>query len=61
MQARDVHARVEALLGEPLRWSSDKATFAGNLGGPPPRFVRYLGDATARHRHRETGETPASL
>lgn len=40
MQARDVHARVEALLGEPVRWSSVKATLAGNLTGPAPRFVR---------------------
>jgi hypothetical protein len=40
MPARDVHARVEALLGEPVRWSSVKATLAGNLKGPAPRFVR---------------------
>jgi hypothetical protein len=40
MQAREVHARVETLLGEPVRWSSVKATLAGNLKGPDPRFVR---------------------
>jgi hypothetical protein len=40
MQARDVHARVEALLGEPVRRSSVKATLAGNLKGLDPRFVR---------------------
>ncbi len=40
MQARDVHARVEALLGEPVRWASVKATLAGNLTGPAPRFLR---------------------
>ncbi len=40
MQARDVHARVEALLGETVRWASVKATLAGNLAGPAPRFVR---------------------
>ena len=40
MQARDVHTRVEALLGEPVRWASVKATLAGNLTGPAPRFVR---------------------
>ncbi len=40
MQARDVHVRVEALLGEPVRWSSVKATLAGNLNGQAPRFVR---------------------
>jgi hypothetical protein len=40
MQARDVHAQVETLLGEPVRWASVKATLAGNLKGPAPRFVR---------------------
>jgi hypothetical protein len=40
MQPRDVHARVETLLGEPVRRSSVKATLAGNLTGPAPRFVR---------------------
>lgn len=40
LQGRDVHARVESLLGEPVRWSSVKATLAGNLDGPAPRFVR---------------------
>jgi hypothetical protein len=36
MQARDVHAQVETILGEP----TVRATLAGNLGGPAPRFVR---------------------
>jgi hypothetical protein len=40
MQARDVHAHVETLLGEPVRWASVKATLAGNLKGPTARFVR---------------------
>ena len=40
MQARDVHAHVEMLLDEPVRWASVKATLAGNLKGPAPRFVR---------------------
>jgi hypothetical protein len=40
MQARDVHAQVETLLGEPVQWASVKATLAGNLDGPAPRFVR---------------------
>jgi hypothetical protein len=40
MRARDVHARVETLLGEPVRWSSVRATLAGNLKGSAPRFVR---------------------
>ncbi len=40
MHDRDVRARVESLLGEPVRWSSVKATLAGNLEGPAPRFLR---------------------
>jgi hypothetical protein len=47
MQARDVHANVERLLGEPVRWSSVKATLAGNIEGPRPRFLRV-----ARGRYR---------
>ena len=46
MQARDVHAQVESLAGGPVRWASVKATLAGNLNGPAPRFVRV-----ARGRH----------
>jgi hypothetical protein len=40
MRARDVHARVETLRGEPVRWASLKAKLAGNVRGPAPRFVR---------------------
>jgi hypothetical protein len=40
MRVRDVHARVERLLGEPVLWSSVKATLAGNLNGPGARFLR---------------------
>lgn len=40
MHARDVHAQVGTLLGEPVRWASVKATLAGNLEGPAPRFAR---------------------
>jgi hypothetical protein len=40
MRARDVHAHVETLLGEQVRWATVKATLAGNLKGPTPRFVR---------------------
>jgi len=36
MRARDVHAEVETLLGEPVRWASVKATLAGNLTARPP-------------------------
>ena len=35
-----VHVLVEALLGEPVRWATIKATLAGNPDGPTPRFVR---------------------
>jgi len=40
MQARAVHAAVEVLLGEAVLWSSVKATLAGNLARPAPKFVR---------------------
>lgn len=40
MQAREVHAAVEALLGESVRWGSVKACLAANVAGPSPRFVR---------------------
>lgn len=47
LQARDVHARVETLLDEPVQWSSIKAMLAGNLKPPDPTFVRV-----ARGRYR---------
>jgi hypothetical protein len=40
MQTREVHVQVEALLGEPVRGATVKATLAGKLDGPTPRFVR---------------------
>jgi hypothetical protein len=40
LQAREVHTRVEVLLDEPVRWASVKATLAGNIRGPAPRFLR---------------------
>jgi hypothetical protein len=40
MQAREVHAAVEALLDEPVRWGSVKACLAANVTGSSPRFVR---------------------
>jgi len=40
MRAEEVHAAVEALLGERVRRISVKATLAGNLDGPTPRFAR---------------------
>lgn len=51
MQAREVHAKVEAHLGEPVRWDTVKATLAGNLDGPTPRFMRVA-------RGRYSGPTP---
>jgi hypothetical protein len=40
MQARDIHAAVEALLEEPVCWSSVKASLAANITGLSPRFMR---------------------
>jgi hypothetical protein len=40
MQAKEVHAAVEALLGESVCWASVKAALAGNISGSSPRFVR---------------------
>lgn len=40
MQAKEVHAAVEALFGESVRWASVKAALAANVAGPSPRFVR---------------------
>jgi hypothetical protein len=40
MQAKEVHAAVEKLLGERVRWSSVKAALAANIAGPSSRFVR---------------------
>ncbi|HTD09826.1 MAG TPA: hypothetical protein VK680_13140 [Solirubrobacteraceae bacterium] len=47
MQATEVHAAVEALPGESVRWASVKAALAGNIAGPSPRFVEV-----ARGRYR---------
>ncbi len=40
MQAKAIHAAVEGLLGESVRWASVKAALAGNVSGASPRFVR---------------------
>lgn len=40
MQAKAVHAAVEALLGQAVSWSSVKGTLADHVAGPSPRFVR---------------------
>jgi Recombinase/Recombinase zinc beta ribbon domain len=49
MQAKEIHAAVEALLGEPVRWGSVKNALASNVEGPSPRFVRL-----SRGRYRLT-------
>lgn len=40
MQAKDIHAAVEALVGEPVAWSSVKDALASNATGTSRRFVR---------------------
>jgi hypothetical protein len=40
MHARAIHAAVEELLREPVRWASVKASLAANVSGSTPRFVR---------------------
>jgi hypothetical protein len=47
MRVKDIHAAVEELLGEPVRWKSVKASLAANVAGPSPRFIRV-----ARGRYR---------
>jgi hypothetical protein len=66
LRARQVHVRVEALLDEPVRWTSVKATLASNTGGAAPRFLRVdRGRYTAspgapmRSSQRVTGASPA--
>lgn len=55
LQAREVHAGVETLLGEPVRWWSVKDTLSGNVRGAAPRFVRV-----ARGRYTSIpGDRPA--
>jgi len=40
MHVRDIHAAVEALVGESVPLSSIKGGLAKNVGGSSPRFVR---------------------
>jgi hypothetical protein len=40
MWAREIHAAVEAMLGEAVAWSSVKGALASNVSGSSPRFVR---------------------
>ena len=41
MRARDIHAAAEELLGQPLKWSSVKATLAEHAGTSKRRFDRF--------------------
>jgi hypothetical protein len=40
MRAKDIHAAVEALLGEPVAWSSIRSALASNVSGSSRRLVR---------------------
>jgi len=40
MRAKDIHVAVEALVGEPVAWSSVKQALASHVSGASPRFVR---------------------
>ncbi len=40
MRAKDIHAAVEAMLGESVARSSVKDALASNVSGESPRFVR---------------------
>lgn len=40
MRAREIHAAVEAMLGEAVAWSSVKGALASNVSGSSQRFVR---------------------
>ena len=67
MQARDIHARVETLLDEPVNWAAVKAALAGNVDGVAPRFIRVArgryailpARAHSRLRPAEVGPPPA--
>jgi hypothetical protein len=40
MRATDIHAAIEALLGETVCWGSVKNALVNNITGPSRRFVR---------------------
>jgi hypothetical protein len=40
MQAKEIHVAVEALLGEPVAWSSVKDALATHVSGASPCFMR---------------------
>lgn len=56
MRAKEIHAAVEALIGESVRWGSVKQALASNVSGPSPRFVRI-----ARGRYAQTVQRRGSF
>ncbi len=40
MRAKEIHAAVETMIGEPVGWSSVKSALALHVSGPSPLFVR---------------------
>ncbi len=40
MQAKAVHAGVEGLMEQPVRWATVKVLLAANVGGTSPRFQK---------------------
>ena len=56
MRVRDVHARVELLLGEPVSWGSVKATLNRLSKGENPKFMRiYRGRYRLVSQLEQTG------
>jgi hypothetical protein len=51
MQAREIHAAAEELLGEPVAWSSVKNCLAEGIRRQPPRFERLGKGGIAREAH----------
>ena len=58
LQAREVHARVEMLLDEPVLWASIKATLADNVHGTAPRFVQIAGGRYSIFSHSTQPSAP---
>jgi hypothetical protein len=61
MQARDVQARVETLLDEPVRWATVKATLAANIEGPTARFERVARGRYGVSLPPRSSEAPSSI
>jgi hypothetical protein len=52
MRMKDIHAEVEAMLGQPVSRSAVKNWLAGHTGGEQPLFIRL-----ARGRYRITADS----